>query len=244
MKILGVIPARYASKRFPGKVLALLCGEPVLTHVIRRAQAAKRLSEVVVATDDRRIAEVAERFCPVVMTDSELPSGTDRVAAAIREMECDAVVNIQGDEPMMAAEVIDAVAEALQEADMTTAAAPIRSEEELRNPNVVKVVCSLSGRALYFSRYPIPYCRDEGTRYNLKCFSYLRHIGIYGYRRETLFRLVQWPPSALEQMERLEQLRALEHDVMIRVCKVEWSGIGIDVPEDLERAEAALRKQS
>lgn len=243
MKIVGIIPARYGSTRFPGKPLARIAGKPLLEHVVERARQARRLAEVIVATDDARIARVAEGFCRVEMTRSDHPSGTDRVAEVAGRVDCDGVVNIQGDEPLVDPAAIDAVAAALEEAEMSTAAAPLRQPEDLRNPNVVKVVVSRSGRALYFSRHPIPFVRDvaEGSASEvLARFGFLRHLGLYGYRRATLLRLVQWPVSALEAAEKLEQLRALENDVTIRVVEVATAGIGVDVPEDVARVEALL----
>lgn len=244
MKTVGIIPARYGSARFPGKPLALLSGKPLLQHVLERARRASRLCELIVATDDARIAEVARRFCRVELTRSDHPSGTDRVAEVAERVDCEAVVNIQGDEPFVDPVAIDAVAGALEQAEISTAATPIHDPEDLTNPHVVKVVVSLSGRALYFSRHPIPYLRDaagDGAADRLKHFPYLRHLGLYGYRRRTLLQLVRWPVSSLEQAEKLEQLRALEHDLDIRVVQVPTGGPGVDTPEDLARAETLLQ---
>jgi len=243
MKIVGIIPARYGASRFPGKPLALIAGKPMIRHVIERARAASLLSEVAVATDDPRIAAAAAPFCRVEMTRSDHPSGTDRAAEAAGRLMCDAVVNIQGDEPLIAPEVIDRVAEALARTEMTTAAAPIRDPEALANPNVVKVARGADGNALYFSRAPIPYARDCGGRpppEQLGGILFLKHIGIYGYRKETLLRLVREPPSPLERVERLEQLRALESGVPIRVEIVEWEGVSVDRPEDVRLVEERL----
>ena len=222
MNILGIIPARYASTRFPGKPLALIAGKPLLQRVVERCKKAKSLSEIIVATDDARIAEAAAR-CP-----------------------CDAVVNVQGDEPLMDPAVIDAVAAALADEIMSTAATVIRNPEEYDNPNVVKVVVNATGRALYFSRRTIPYLRDAASRSvteQLAAFPFLKHLGLYGYRRETLLRLVQFPVSPLEQAERLEQLRALENGIRIAVVKVDYDSVGVDVPVDVERVETLLRQQ-
>lgn len=247
MRILGLVPARYASTRFPGKPLAPIAGKPLLEHVVERCRRARALAEVIVATDDPRIAEAARRFCRVELTRSDHPSGTDRIAEVAAREPCAAVVNIQGDEPLIDPAVIDRVAEALADAPMTTAATPIRDLAEVDNPNVVKVVVSLAGRALYFSRRTVPYLRDAATRSvkeQLAAFPFLKHIGIYGYRRETLLRLVQWPVSALEQAERLEQLRALEHDVTVGVVTVDYDSVGVDVPEDVARVEQRLKTGS
>src|ERR1043166_2996697 len=164
MKIVGIVPARYASTRFPGKPLQLIAGKPLIQHVVERCQLAKMLSEVIVATDDARIAEVAQKSCRVEMTSAQHPSGTDRIAEVVQRCPCDAVVNIQGDEPLIDPAVIDAVAKALAGAAMSTAATPIRNTSELDNPNVVKVVVNSAGRALYFSRRTIPYVRDAASR--------------------------------------------------------------------------------
>lgn len=245
MKILGIIPARYASTRFPGKPLVLIAGKPLVQHVVERCRQARSLSEVIVATDDVRIREVATRFCRVEMTSPEHPSGTDRIAEVAARHLCDGVVNIQGDEPLLDPLVVDAVANALHGNEMSTAAAPLREVADYDNPNVVKVVVSVEGRALYFSRRTIPYLRDAAHRSvteQLAAFSFLRHLGIYGYRRETLLRLVRFPVSALEQAEKLEQLRALENGIRIGVARVDSESIGVDVPADVERVERFLAR--
>src|SRR3954463_6928481 len=245
MNIIGIIPARYASTRFPGKPLHLIAGKPLIQHVVERCQKAKSLSEVIVATDDTRIFEVAQNFCQVEMTEPNHPSGTDRIAEVVRRAKCDAAVNIQGDEPLIDPAVVDRVAKALQDAPMSTAATPLRTESELENPNVVKVVVNSVGRALYFSRSTIPYVRDAASRSiaeQLAAFPFLKHLGIYGYRRETLLELVRFPVSALEDAEKLEQLRALEHGISIAVVRVEHDSVGVDRPEDAERVEEILRR--
>jgi 3-deoxy-manno-octulosonate cytidylyltransferase (CMP-KDO synthetase) len=246
VKILGIVPARYASTRFPGKPLALIAGKPLIQHVVEKCQKARSLSEVIVATDDERIQEAARRFCRVEMTRSDHPSGSDRIAEVTHRCECHAVVNIQGDEPLIDPGVIDAVAEELRQKEMSTAATLIRTAEEYSNPNVVKVVVSSAGQALYFSRRTIPYLRDAANRSiaeQLAAFPFLKHLGIYGYRRETLLRLVKYPVSPLEQAERLEQLRALENGIEIAVVKVDYDSVGVDVPEDVGRVEALLRQK-
>jgi len=243
MKIIGVIPARYASTRFPGKSLALIARKTLIQHVVERCQKAKSLNEVIVATDDTRIWEVAQDFCRVEMTGPEHPSGTDRIAEVVKNCACDGVVNIQGDEPLMDPQVIDAVAAALAGAEMSTAATPIEAIAEWENSNVVKVVVNAAGRALYFSRRTIPYVRDAATgAEQLAAFPFLKHLGIYGYRRETLLRLVKYPVSPLEQAEKLEQLRALENGIQIAVVKVNYDSVGVDVPADLKRVEQILKR--
>jgi 3-deoxy-manno-octulosonate cytidylyltransferase (CMP-KDO synthetase) len=245
MSIIGIIPARYASTRFPGKPLHLIAGKPLLQHVVERCREARSLTEVIVATDDERIAGVAREFCSVEMTRADHPSGTDRIAEVAARIDCDAVVNVQGDEPLIAPEVIDAVAGALSETEMTTAATLVNNISDYSDPNVVKVVVSAAGRALYFSRRTIPFVRDlaeESPEKQLQAFPFLKHLGIYGYRCEVLRRLVEFPPSPLEQAERLEQLRALENGIQIAVCPVEYEAIGVDVPEDVQRVEALLNR--
>ena len=246
MRVIGVIPARYASTRFPAKPLHVIAGKTLIQHVIERCRLASSLAEVVVATDDPRVAAVAARFCGVEMTREDHPSGTDRIAEAASRRRCDAVVNIQGDEPLMDPDVINQVAAALSESEMSTAATPITHLEEYDNPNVVKVIVNQSGRALYFSRRTIPYVRDAASRSpveQLAAFPFLKHLGIYGYRRETLLSLVQFPVSPLEAAEKLEQLRALDHGIGIRVVTVKYDSIGVDVPEDAVRVEKILRSQ-
>ena len=245
MKIVGIVPARYASTRFPGKLLALIAGKPLVQHVVERCQKAKLLSEVVVATDDARIADFAKKFCRVEMTRAEHLTGTDRIAEAAARCTCDAVVNIQGDEPLIEPAVIDAVAGALAQNEMTTAATPLKNPAEYDNPNAVKVVVNAAGRALYFSRRTIPYLREAASgsvSEQLAAFPFLKHLGIYGYRRETLLRLVKFPVSPLENAEKLEQLRALENGIPIAVVKVNYDSVGVDTPEDVERVERYSRK--
>lgn len=244
MKVLGIIPARYASTRFPGKPLHPIAGKPLIQHVVEQCQKARSLSEVIVATDDERIAKVARTFCRVEMTREDHPSGSDRIAEVAARCECDAVVNIQGDEPLIDPAVIQAVAEALHDTEMSTAATPIQNPGEYDNPNVVKVVVNVAGRALYFSRRTIPYLREAASRSSteqLAAFPFLKHLGIYGYRRETLLRLVKFPVSPLEQAEKLEQLRALDNGIAITVVKVTHDSVGVDVPEDVARVERLLR---
>jgi 3-deoxy-manno-octulosonate cytidylyltransferase (CMP-KDO synthetase) len=245
MNVIGIIPARYASMRFPGKPLARIAGKPLIRHVIERCQQAKSLSEVVVATDDTRIWEVAQDYCRAEMTAREHPSGTDRIAEVVGRCQCDAVVNIQGDEPLIDPAVIDAVAGALAQAEMSTAATRIHHPEEYGSPNVVKVVVSAAGRALYFSRRTIPYLREAvsgSVSEELAAFPFLKHLGIYGYRRETLLRLVKFPVSPLEKAEKLEQLRALENGIPIAVVQVNYDSVGVDVPADVLRVERLLKQ--
>jgi 3-deoxy-manno-octulosonate cytidylyltransferase (CMP-KDO synthetase) len=243
MKIFGIIPARYGSSRFPGKPLALIAGKTLIQHVVEQCQKAQSLSEVIVATDDTSIWEVAQGFCRAEMTAPNHASGTDRIAEVAQNCRCDAVINIQGDEPLMDPRVIDAVAGALAKEEMSTAATVIEKEEEWGNPNVVKVVVNAAGRALYFSRRTIPYVRDAATgAQQLAAFPFLKHLGIYGYRRQTLLRLVKFPVSPLEKAEKLEQLRALENGIAIAVVRVKYNSVGVDVPADVKRVEWMLKK--
>ncbi|HKQ38897.1 MAG TPA: 3-deoxy-manno-octulosonate cytidylyltransferase [Verrucomicrobiae bacterium] len=244
--IIGIIPARYASTRFAGKPLAMIAGKPLLQHVVERCAEAKFLSRVIVATDDERIRKFAEKFSSVEMTSPEHPSGTDRAAEVAKRIECDAVVNIQGDEPLIDPAVIDAVAGALAHAPMSTAATAIKDPAEYDNPNVVKVVVNLGERALYFSRRTIPYVRDAASRSRdeqLAAFPFLKHLGIYGYRRDTLLKLVSFPQSPLERAEKLEQLRALENGIELAVVRVDYDSVGVDVPEDVARVEQLLKRR-
>lgn len=246
MKIVGVIPARFGSVRFPGKPLFVLAGKPLIQHVVEQCQKAKTLSEVIVATDDARIQKVAQSFCRVEMTSAKHPSGTDRIAEVVERGSAEAAINIQGDEPMIDAAVIDQVAEALEHSSMSTAATPIDDFAEYDNPNAVKVVVNAAGRALYFSRRTIPYVRDAANApaaEQLAAFPFLKHLGIYGYRRETLLRLVKFPVSPLEQAEKLEQLRALEHGIEIAVVRVDYESIGVDTPQDAARVERILQSK-
>jgi 3-deoxy-manno-octulosonate cytidylyltransferase (CMP-KDO synthetase) len=224
-----------------------VAGKPLIQRVVERCTQAGVLSEVIVATDDTRIAEVAKRLCRVEMTRADHPSGSDRIAEVAARCPCDAVVNIQGDEPLIDPGVIDQVARALAADEMSTAATRIKIPEELGNPNVVKVVVNAAGRALYFSRRTIPFLREAARRSEseqLAAFPFLKHLGIYGYRRETLLRLVAFPVSPLESAEKLEQLRALENGISIAVVTVEYDGAGVDVPEDVARVEELLNRRN
>jgi len=240
-EVTAIIPARWASTRFPGKPLVKLRGKPLVQHVWERAQRAKSVDRVIVATDDMRIAEAAFDFgADVALTSPKHPTGTDRLAEVAKKLKSAPIIlNVQGDEPDIAPSTIDRLARALQDdpaLGMVTAANPITSSADIRNPNVVKVVTELSGRALYFSRSAIPHDRD--ARGGIK---YLRHQGIYGYRRKVLLDFVKWKPTPLEQAEKLEQLRALEHGVSIGVIVVKRASVGVDVPADLAKAARALR---
>ncbi len=254
-RVLVAIPARWASTRFPGKPLALLGSEPVIIHVVRAALRAQGIERpVLVATDDRRIAEAVRRAfgseeAQVVMTEPDLPSGTDRLAQAVRAHlgepaswdERLAIINVQGDEPFIDPAHISLLARAMHEhpeLKMATLGVVIDDEEDIQNPNIVKIARSSDGRALYFSRAPIPFHR-EATAHP----KYLRHLGVYAYEARWLLEMAALGPSPLEEIEKLEQLRALEHGVSIRVLEVQGTiDIAIDTPQDLERAQAWLRR--
>lgn len=244
--VIGVIPARWGSTRFPGKSLAPIAGKPLVQWVLERTRQAKRLSTVLVATDDQRIFDaVAKMGGEAVMTRSDHPSGTDRIAEAVRGRPADAVINIQGDEPLIDPALIDELAATMTRSDswdMATAATPITDAADIASPSVVKVVTAQDGRALYFSRSVIPFIREKDSGAAGPEALYWRHIGIYAYRRAFLEKLVATPPCPLEMAEKLEQLRALAIGCRMKVLKTRDIGIGVDTPEDVKRAEAALRQ--
>jgi 3-deoxy-manno-octulosonate cytidylyltransferase (CMP-KDO synthetase) len=245
MKTIGVIPSRYGSTRFPGKSLAPICGKPLVRWVAEACLRAKTLDEVIVATDDERIAAAVEGTgARAVMTPSDLPSGTYRAAVAARPEDDDVVVNVQGDEPLIDPALIDAVADKLRlDADgrfqMSTASAPIHTATELAAPSVVKVVTDAEDGALYFARWAIPFQRDGAA--DPATGLWRRHVGIYGYRGAFLKKLVATPPCALEKAESLEQLRALWLGGRIAVVRTAELGVGVDRPEDVPAVEALLR---
>lgn len=236
-----VIPARYASSRFPGKPLADLAGKPMILHVWEKCIAAG-MGNVLVATDDARIATVCkDSGAWVVMTNPALPSGTDRCAAAITGIPCQWVINVQGDEPLMDPSAIRALAEMLIDDPDIAIATLARTETDptiISSPNVVKIVRNLKGDALYFSRSPIPFFRDS-IHHNTSC---LVHLGIYGFQRDTLLAISRLNATELETTEQLEQLRWLDHGYPIRVGITTYKPLGVDVPEDLERANKILAR--
>lgn len=234
MKRYAVIPARYASSRFPGKPLALLNGKPVLRHVYERVLASRLFDEVIIATDDLRISAVAQGFgATVVLTSADLPSGTDRTAAVAEMLEPDSIIlNVQGDEPLITKAALQALISAFDDLDVKMASlmTPISDLEELENPNIVKVVTDVNGDAMYFSRSLIPFDRDHVSQR-----VYYRHIGVYGFEYSALMQFVKFPQGQYEQIEKLEQLRALENGLKIRMCKTDYQGLGVDTPKDLEK---------
>ncbi|MDA8087939.1 MAG: 3-deoxy-manno-octulosonate cytidylyltransferase [Nitrospiraceae bacterium] len=240
-----IIPARYRSSRFPGKALAPLKDRPLLQHVFEKAKSCRLAKDVIIATDSARILEAAGSWgAKAVMTSEGHPSGTDRVAEAAGGIECDVIVNLQGDEPIIRPEMIDDVIMLMagNSADIGTLARRIEDAGEFHDPNVVKVVFDGDGRALYFSRSPIPFARD-GAGDGFIPFAY-KHIGIYAYRRDVLLKLAALPPTRLEEIEKLEQLRALEHGMRIKVRQTEFDSIGVDTPEDLQKVERWLNSYS
>jgi 3-deoxy-manno-octulosonate cytidylyltransferase (CMP-KDO synthetase) len=237
--VLGIIPARYQSSRLPGKALVDLAGRPMIEHVYRRAAAARSLAGVVVATDDERIAEAVDRFGGVAcLTDSTHSTGTDRLAEVAAQVPCRVLVNIQGDEPLLDPAVIDAVVAPLARdpsIELATAARPARSEHELAAPGMVKVVRDRAGFALYFSRAAIPHGRGRSAVADARI-----HVGLYVYRRDVLLRLAALAPSPLEQLEALEQLRALEHGIRIAVVDTAFESHEVNTPEDLAHVRQLL----
>ncbi len=244
MSIVGIIPARHASTRFPGKPLVAIAGVPMVQRVFERARRAKCLSEVFVATDDAGIAAACADFgAPVLMTSSEHPTGTDRLAEAASQLDHDVIVNVQGDEPLIEGFVIDAAVDALLEdvdtpipTQMSTVVHALEAGAR-DDPNRVKVVLDRSGFALYFSRSPIPYERGPAA-------ATFQHVGLYAYRRRFLLDFVKLPRTPAEQAEELEQLRALEHGHRIRAAIIEgWTSVPVDVPADVATVEALLARQ-
>ena len=261
MKVYGIIPSRFGSSRFPGKPLAMLAGKPLVAWVVEAVKRAKGLDEVLVATDDERIVKAVEAHGgKAVMTPSELPSGTDRIACAARNYlgrdfsDDDVLVNIQGDEPLIDPKLIEELAAKLKDDarwQMATAVTPIRNLADFQAKTVVKVVLDRDDGALYFSRAPIPCDRDNPPQPSTftphpspltphPSSLYVRHLGIYAYRGEFLKRYIQEPPCALEKTEKLEQLRALWMGAKIAVVKTADEGVGVDTPEDAKRVEKLL----
>lgn len=238
MKILGVIPARYASTRLPGKPLADICGKTLVRRVYERAALSKALSRLLVATDDERImAEVRAFGGECVLTSPDHPNGTCRAAEAARGEVADIIINIQGDEPLLDPLMIDETAALLKDGDAPSATLcePVEDEESILDPGVVKVVMDRRGNALYFSRSPVPYLRVKGSA------PVYRHIGIYGYRQDFLFTYAALPPTPLSDAESLEQLKILEHGYKMKVSVTKGRcGPSVDTPKDLERVRAII----
>lgn len=236
-KALGVIPARYASTRFPGKALAEIAGKPLIQWVWEAASRSS-LDQLIIATDDDRILTKVNSFgAKALLTSAHHPSGTDRVAEAAQSFDHPIIINIQGDEPLLEPTMIDALIETLQEPSipMATLARRETQIEDFFNPNVVKVAVNVQGFALYFSRLPIPHSSRSLFDF------FWQHIGIYGYQRDFLFRFVQLPPSSLEKKEKLEQLRALENGFPIKVISTTVKTLSVDTPEDIIKVEKILK---
>jgi len=242
-KVVAVIPARYASSRFPGKLLATLAGRPVIEYVVKRASQAAYIDRVLVATDDERILACVKGFGgQAIMTSAGHPTGTDRIGEAVRDIQCDIVVNVQGDEPAVDPAAIDAAVEPLVADEtlvMSTLAAPITDVDDLMSPHVVKVVTDINGNALYFSRSVLPGSRD-GT-YDVSTGRYKRHIGLYVFRRDFLLSFIGLGQTPLEKAENLEQLRVLEHGYPIRVITTPYATTDINTPQDLDRLERLIK---
>lgn len=235
MKTVAIIPARYASTRFPGKPLAKETGKYLIQHVYEQVRKASLISDVIVATDDRRIVEATESFGgSAVMTREDHPSGTDRVAEVASGLDAEMIVNVQGDEPEIEPRYIDELISLLRndkDVSIGTLACPFSQDSNPGDPNAVKVVLDGRGRALYFSRALVPYPRDDEGRVDAPGH-WLLHLGLYAYRRDTLLQLAKLPPTPLEHREKLEQLRFLEHGFRISVAVVDQATVGIDTPED------------
>ena len=238
MQTIAVIPARYASTRFPGKPLALLAGKPILQHVYERVLETQLFHKVIIATDDERIAEAADKFHGEYrLTSPHHLSGSDRIVEVVRDLDYDVIVNVQGDEPMITAQPLADLLEVFRDENVQVASLMrlLEAADELTNPNIVKVVTDKDANALYFSRSPLPYNRD-----NLPDIKYFAHVGVYAYRKAALLRFVTLPPGRLEQIEKLEQLRLLENGIPIRMVETVYQGIGIDTPEDLVKVNNLL----
>ena len=242
MDVIGVIPARYSSVRFEGKVLAKILGKPMIQHVWERAKQAKALDDVIIACDHELVADTAREFgAKVVITSKDHACGTDRISEVINPIDVKIVVNIQGDEPLIHPMMIDSVARALldnKNITMATLMKRIEDKEVINDPNVVKVVVDKNNFALYFSRAPIPYlaCNSD-----VKHPVYFKHIGLYGYTKDFLFTYKNLPPSSLENTEKLEQLRVLEEGFRIKVIETKFDTLGVDTPEDLEKVKVYLQ---
>lgn len=245
VEVVGIIPARYASSRFKGKVLADLAGKPLVQHVWERAKHASLLDKIIIACDDERIKEAALAFgAEVVFTAKGHASGTDRITEVVNPLDCKIVVNIQADEPLIHPSMIDAVARVLQEDSnlcMATLIKRIDDKNELNDPNVVKVVIDKEGFALYFSRSLIPHRRSSAPNESV---TYYKHIGLYSYTKDFLFTYTNLPESKLERVEKLEQLRVLENGFRIKTAETNLEIVGVDTPQDLERVKEILAKES
>lgn len=238
-KIVAVIPARYQSSRFPGKPLAMIAGKTMIRRVYERVSQATGMDTVIVATDDERIYDEVQRFQGNVVMTGACSCGTERVYEAVKGCTCDIVINVQGDEPLIKSEMIEELIAAFADDGvvMATLCKEITSDADIKNPNIVKAVRDKNENALYFSRYPIPYNRDQQK--NVK---YFKHIGIYGYKKDFLKEYIQMKKTPLEMTENLEQLRVLENGYKIRVKETIYDSIGVDTPEDILKIEKELKR--
>jgi 3-deoxy-D-manno-octulosonate cytidylyltransferase len=243
--VLAVIPARYASARFPGKPLAQIAGKPMIQHVVERLREASKISRIVVATEDPRIKDAVTSFgAEAILTRADHRTGTDRVAEVAVHIPAEIYVNVQGDEPLIDPHTVDAVVQSMLDdlsVQIGTPCSAITIPNEIMDPNVVKVVRDFDGNALYFSRAPIPWVRDTGAKVDAR---HWKHIGVYGYRRDALLEFPTLPPGELERIEQLEQLRWLENAFHIAVVETEYNAISVDVPTDVERVEKLLRERA
>ena len=241
LNVVVVIPARYGASRFPGKPLAPIAGKPMIQHVFERARQAQTVSRTIVATEDERILQAVAAFGgDALMTRPDHRSGTERMAEVAMQVQADVYVNVQGDEPLIDPASIDAAVEALAADDAVHAATicvPIVNPADIMDPNVVKVVVDFQGDALYFSRAPIPWVRDEKLRVDAQ---HSKHLGLYVYRRDLLLEFPTLPPGQWEKLEQLEQLRLLENGYKIRVVETQSDAVSVDVPEDVAKVEAIL----
>lgn len=241
MKVLGVIPARLGSTRLEGKILLNIAGKPMIQHVWERARKSKKLDDCLIACDDYKVFHIAQKFgAKAVLTSKTHPSGSDRIAEAVKNLKVDIVVNIQGDEPLIHHSVINKLADALikdKKSVMATVIKRIVHYDDLNNPNIVKVVVDQNQNALYFSRSLIPYNREHQER-----VEYFKHLGIYAYRKDFLLKFTRMPKSCLERIEKLEQLRVIEAGYKIKTVMTDIETIGVDTAEDLIRVERILKK--
>jgi len=243
MKIACIIPARYGSERFPGKILAKINGKSMLQHVYERVAGCSRVEKIIVATDDKRIVDNVNAFGGLAIMTPECRNGTDRIAFTVKNIDVDIVVNVQGDEPLISAGIIDGTIQLMLDnpgIEMTTAAAQLKDFRQLNDTNVVKVVIDRQGNAMYFSRAAIPAVRQKE---NWEAASYLKHIGIYAYKKKFLLKYINLQPGLLEETEKLEQLRALENGYRIRVFITDEVLMSVDTKEDLEKVKLELRKR-
>ncbi|MFH1594360.1 MAG: 3-deoxy-manno-octulosonate cytidylyltransferase [Candidatus Omnitrophota bacterium] len=260
MRAIGIIPARWKSSRFEGKILANLLGKPMIQHVWERSKESRMLDDLIVATDSEEVIKVVESFGgKALYTSKDQPSGTDRIAEVVNPIDTEIIINIQGDEPLIHHTMIDSLAESLLEdktIPMATVIKRITDKKEILNPNVVKAVIDKDGYALYFSRSPIPYLRKDEDHHSIldvqswlshhqpvDAFqNYYKHIGIYAYTKDFIYTYTNLPKSKLEEMEKLEQLRALEGGFRIKTVLTEFDTVGVDTPEDLKKVEDMLRR--